>query len=344
MNKNSSNPWTEDELLRAIYLGFLEREPDESGLEHWKGQLQKGENLTNIIKAFVESPEYKNKKNIKISIDNIIKKVTEYANLSLKEEKITIVDIGAQQLEQEGHIYQPLLDSNLQCKIIGFEPLEGKSWQNLKTNKNHDVKLYPNFIGDGQRHNFHINQPDSTSSLLPFNQSITKDLIHLDSLQTISKQTIETVSLDQAIEDVREIDFMKLDIQGFEHPTLINATNTLSKTLVVHCEVAFIEIYKNQSLFAEVDQLLRKAGFRFIDFQSLCKYSFTKSFTPNSLDQLGWGDAVYFKNLEQLKQPMDLLKQSIIALLIYRKNSFAQFLAREYDLQTGNSFNLLFQS
>ena len=60
-------------------------------------------------------------------------------------------------------------------------------------------------------------------------------------------------------------------------------------------------------------------------------------------DQLGWGDAVYFRIVGKKEDPRNLLIQSLIAALIYGKLSFAKHLARKYDERTGDSFEKIFE-
>jgi len=41
-----------------LYMGFLRRNPDPSGLAFWQGQLASQANLPNVINAFITSAEY----------------------------------------------------------------------------------------------------------------------------------------------------------------------------------------------------------------------------------------------------------------------------------------------
>ncbi len=64
---------------------------------------------------------------------------------------------------------------------------------------------------------------------------------------------------------VREIDFLKLNVQGGELEVLRGAERTLGSVLGVLLEVAFVESYQSRPLFHDVDRFLGEAGFTFFD-------------------------------------------------------------------------------
>jgi hypothetical protein len=131
---------------------------------------------------------------------------------------------------------------------------------------------------------------------------------------------------------VDAIDFLKLDIQGFELYALQGAVDVLGRTNVVHCEVEFGQIYENQPLFSEVESLLRSRNFGLIDLVSQTKYAYEDG---NERDRLVWADAVFFREDEQLAE-QDFLVQAAIATWVYKKNGLARSLlrrARESELR-----------
>lgn len=329
-----------EEIVRVLYQGFLGRDPEPKGLQYWAGRVQSGESALSVLAGFLLSAERQAKKAVGTRTDELARKLGSAIDGICSEAPMVVVDVGAQTLQGEDHVYAPLL-AHARGRVIGFEPLEHRRRERELTEKNLDLSMRASFIGDGRSHTFHINSFDATSSLLPFNRDIVDDLTDYRLLETKATETVVTTTLDAAISDVSRVDFLKLDIQGFEYPALANAPSVLSRTLVVHCEVEFLPLYLGQALFSDVDQLLRKSGFRFADFSRLSRSSF-RSGPLASRDQLSWGDAVYFREADTITEPVCLLVQAFIAVAIYGKLSLARFLAGEYDRRVRTSYESLF--
>ena len=61
--------------------------------------------------------------------------------------------------------------------------------------------------------------------------------------------------------DLKDLDLLKIDVQGYEIEVFAGGTETLQKTRLIVTEVSFFEHYKGQPLFGEVYGFLHKAGF-----------------------------------------------------------------------------------
>jgi FkbM family methyltransferase len=320
-------------VVHGLYRGFLGRAADGPGLQYWTGAIAAGATSDAVLQAILTGDEYRQKMALDTRRARIRQALATYASTLPNARTLTIVDVGAQELEDEQHVYAPLCNAGLAHRIIGFEPLQDKLDASRLRNPDGRITLYPTFIGDGGHHVFHINAPDATSSLLPLNQDLIGQLVDLSHLRTTRTETVGTSTLDAVLDkqDVPHVDFLKLDIQGFELPALQHASAVLARTNVVHCEVSFAEIYQGQALFSEVETLLRGHGFYFVDFSSTCHYPYHCGSHSQSRDRLGWGDAVFFKAPQRLASPDDLLAQCLIAQLIYDKDSLAEALAERYD-------------
>ena len=49
---------TNEEYVWRIYRAMLNRDPDPSGLQYWKGRLDKGESPAVVINGFIDSSEF----------------------------------------------------------------------------------------------------------------------------------------------------------------------------------------------------------------------------------------------------------------------------------------------
>jgi FkbM family methyltransferase len=328
-------------LVRGLYRGFLGREPDPAGLQYWSARLQGGASPAELLEAVTASPEYRQAQAAHHDLAALKSRVAGAAG-ALLTRPLTVVDIGAQELEGEDHVYAPLTGYGLPYRIIGFEPQQDKIEASRRRNPDRRVELFPTFIGDGAAHAFHINNDDATSSLLPLNHALTGQLVDLSHLQTVRTEPVATSRLDEVLADAGPVDFLKLDIQGFELPVLRHAPAVLARTSVVHCEVSFAPIYAGQALFSEIETLLRGAGFYLLDFHSLCRYPSVDGCGQLSRDRLGWGDAVFLREPGQVAGARELLAQSLAALLVYDKPSAAAALARRYDAASGAQLSALF--
>lgn len=164
-------------------------------------------------------------------------------------------------------------------------------------NKNGPVKI--NII------NFDINN----SILKPNSNFIERYKIGEKFIQ-IGEATVEAYTLDSILKAKKSLEshgeFIKIDTQGTEFEILEMATETLkNNTVGLLLEVCFSELYENQKLFSEVEQLVRKNGFKFYGFTSLHNRAsklFDKRKGPSS-ERYFFADALF------LKDPLDNKKE-----------------------------------
>ena len=99
--------------------------------------------------------------------------------------------------------------------------------------------------------------------------------------------------------------------------------------MVVHTEAEFVPMYKDQPLFAEVDQFLRQSGFIFHKFDGVAGRPFKPlrraDDNNHTLGQLLWSDAVYVKDfiaLEKLSS-QKLVELAVILHIVYESVDLA---------------------
>ncbi len=232
----------------------------------------------------------------------------------------TIVDVGAQNLASEQHVYSPLCVPEVKHRIIGFEPLEERALE-----RNADASgaiIYPVAIGDGSEQTLYINNDDATSSIYQLDERFCSAFEHLNTLKLASKSTLKTSRLDDVLPP-DPVEFLKLDIQGAELMALENGPKVLERTAVIHCEVEFDQIYLNQPLFHDVSKLLTEQGFYLVDLLISHRYFCENSLSVKTADRLLWADAVFFRSSTETSV---LEAQAVIAARVYDKRSFAAHL------------------
>jgi len=326
----------EQDYVTALYRTVLNREPDPDGLRDWTALLRKGGDPTAVLAGLLDSAECRAKAdgtNVEDSNVLVSAVAAELAGRSL-----TVVDVGAQNLSYEGHIYQPLCTPGIAHRVIGFEPLLDRVCERETSERGSNVELLPYAVGDGNRQVLYINNEDATSSLFPLNVDFNAQFEHLFGLRTLKQVPIETKRLDDVLPP-GPVDFLKLDVQGAELMVLQGAEQTLRRTAVIHCEVEFAPIYTGQPLYCEIQSFLASHGFCLIDILISHRYSYVVPSGRSAGDRLLWGDAVFFR--EEADAAM-LLAQALAGLLVYNKPTLSEHLLARRDAMTGETLAGLF--
>lgn len=311
-----------EKYVTELYVHVLGRSPDPEGLENCCSLARETGDPTMVLMHLIESAEYEMRNALPATADESVWR--EALDL-IGGRRLTIVDVGAQVLSFEDHVYAPLLRPEIPHHVIGFEPLAEKLEQRSSQEKGRLLTLYPYAIGDGGTHTLHINNDDATSSLFPLNRPFVDQFEHLNSLHEVEQLTVKTHRLDDVLPD-EAIDFLKLDIQGAELLALQGAERTLSRTAVVHCEVELSPIYEGQSLLPDIQKHMNERGFSLVDLIIPHRYAYLNDAGIDSRDRLLWADAVF---LRESDDPSRLAAQAVIGALIYEKKSMAQhFLER----------------
>lgn len=310
-----SSGLSNEDLVRLLYTSLLNREPDLDGLQHFSAAISNGIDIREITSSITASDEYKRKtKALSPDILGLAEKLARPLN---------IVDVGAQKLASEDHIYAPLTRGTLQWKCIGFEPQEERLQERQAAEGSPNLIMMNAFIGDGSDAVFHLVNKDGSSSLLELNESFNSSFDDISEMHVVSREAVKTTTLDDALRGETYVDFLKLDIQGFEYKALKAAPEILKRTNVVHCEVLFSPQYKGASYFRDIDAFLSEKGFEFIDFTHLNRYHYVGVPLQTEMpERLIWADAVFFKKNPRTHD--DRLAQAIIASMVYRKHGLAQ--------------------
>ncbi|MGE4063951.1 MAG: FkbM family methyltransferase [Rhodospirillaceae bacterium] len=255
--------------------------------------------------------------------------------------EVTIVDIGASLIGGTIEPYMALVERG-GAKLIGFEP-DVVEREKLEARYSRNCKFLPLFIGRGGPATFHQTNWVYTGSLLEPNSSL------LDRFQMLSEVTLPTAkhAIDtHRLDDVPGIvamDFLKMDVQGGELAVLEGAEQLLKDCLVIQTEVEFIQLYKEQPLFADIDSFLRARGFEFHRFTGFGSRPFkpflSMSDTAATGSQQIWSDAVYVRSFMKLDQltTEQLLKLAIILNDIIGSVDMCLFVLSELDRRQDNS-------
>jgi FkbM family methyltransferase len=220
--------------------------------------------------------------------------------------KVKIVDIGASAIDGAPP-YAPVLKS-ADAEIIGFEP-DAAAWQELQRIKGPKEIYLPYALGDGRTHELKICAAPGMTSLLEPNPVILGLLPGFPEWgRVIRRIDVETRRLGE-LEEARDVDYLKLDVQGAELLILRHAGDRLREACVIHVEVEFLRLYQEQPLFSDIDLFLRRQGFTLHKFAN----TVSRMIAPlqvggnpyQSLSQMVWADAVFIREFERLDELED---------------------------------------
>lgn len=249
---------------------------------------------------------------------------------------IRIVDVGSSPVDGAPP-FQPLVD-RVPTEVIGFEPNPDARAELLAQAKPNETVL-PDALGDGGTHTLHFcNAPGMNSLFEPDLSVLEKFHLFAEFGTVVRTEKVSTKRLDD-VEGIRPMDFIKLDVQGFEKTILEHGQQTLKGCLVVHTEAAFVPMYRNQPCFGEVDTLLRGLGFVTHTIFSAKRWGVAPLLVEGnprkSFNQLLDGDIVYVRNFFDLSRwaSDEIARLAHILHFTYGSFDVVYYLLRELTLR-----------
>ena len=232
-----------------------------------------------------------------------------------------VVDIGANPIDGDPP-YKPMLDAGL-CTVTGFEP-QPEALAALQAAKGPLETYLPNAVGDGRDHELKVTWMNGMTSLFepdPVRLSALNEFARYG--EVLDRVPVSTTRLDD-VEGVTDLDLLKIDVQGAELMVFQNGRDTLSRAVFVHAEVAFVPLYVDQPLFADVDAELRAQGFVPHSMAALKKWAIAPGVLGGDIfrhhEQLLEADVSYVKDFARLDVLDDsqLTHLALLAHHVYR--------------------------
>jgi FkbM family methyltransferase len=253
--------------------------------------------------------------------------------------QISILDVGAALIEKPP--YQSLVDAG-HGKIFGFEPNQHEC-ERLNREYGNPHRFLPFFVGDGGPAIFHETNWAPTGSLYEPNSRLLEKFQNLAEVVTpVAKHAVNTTRLDD-IAEIGDVDFIKIDVQGSELAVFQNASRALSSTLLIQTEVLFVELYRGQPMFADVDTFLRANGFQFHTLNGFSGRAFkpliANADVNSAFRQALWSDAIYVRDWMHLDGLTEskLRNYAILAHDVLRSYDLAHLVLSALDKRTGGS-------
>tara|TARA_B100000989_G_scaffold295469_1_gene276636 strand:- start:940 stop:1776 length:837 start_codon:yes stop_codon:yes gene_type:complete len=255
-------------------------------------------------------------------------------NFIKSETPIQICDIGASPIDKTDFIEELLINTN--SNLIGFEPNNNEF---RKLDKNNPKKKYYNFgIGDGTEKILNVCKAAGMSSFLKPNLNYLKNFYGFEEWsEIINEIKVRTKKLT----DIKDkIDFLKIDVQGYESEVIKYGKDKIKNCLVVQLELSPTPLYKDEATFASTIVQLEKLGFSLHMFNNVNTRSFKPTIISKNpyvgLHHLFQIDCVLIKNLKIIDSyNTDNLKKLILILFhSFKSYDLVDYLIRLLDKKT----------
>ena len=209
-------------------------------------------------------------------------------------------------------------------------------------------RVLPYALGDGNPATLHITLYRGCSSLFEPNADVidmfeSMSAVNEDgNFRVVDRLPVSTYRLDD-IEECPKPDFVKLDVQGAELLILENGREKISDAVVVETEVEFVEVYRGQPLFGELQMFMRDQGYVLHKLVDITGRNFRPIATSDPTDatsQFLWADAVFVKDFSKLERftPEQMLKAATILHEVYLSYDLVYIFLYAYDYMGGSEF------
>jgi FkbM family methyltransferase len=181
-------------------------------------------------------------------------KLKEKYNMNIKG----VAHIGAHFGEENG-VYDKL---NIKNRIF-FEPLSS-NFNTLKNNLGETYPLYKVALGnENKKINMNVETANSGQS-----SSILNPKLHLTQYPHIlfeSTEEVEMMRLDDMGLNFDEINFINIDVQGYELEVFKGSENTLNKIDYIMSEINRDDVYENCAKIEQLREFLTPYGFELVE-------------------------------------------------------------------------------
>jgi FkbM family methyltransferase len=217
----------------------------------------------------------------------------------LRDKTIYVIDVGA-----SGGLHSrwpKIAGSNFKAML--FEP-DPREYDRLKQSVGDNYIVLNSALSNSpQELKFNLCRKQQASSIFMPNFELLNKYPDAQRYDIVNTITMKTDTMDNQLHKagLMEVDFIKIDTQGYDLSILEGAVKTLENVSGLEIEVEFLPIYKDQPLFREVDQFITSRGFELIDLKRYYwRRNNTQRYGADKKGQIIFGDALYFRNPENI--------------------------------------------
>lgn len=197
-----------------------------------------------------------------------------------------VIDGGA----YRGDFSMDIADRFPSATVYAFEP-QKDSFLLLSSNTTGRKNIKPVNCALGEKRGEAILYKNISAMTNSLSQSSNDALKYFEGYNNpVGKEQVTVVALADflAEEGVKEVDVLKLDLQGHELSAIRGLKDRLDNVKLIYIEVEFLRLYEGASLFSEVETFLREHGFKFFQFYDQVR-------SPEN-GRLLYGDAIFLNS------------------------------------------------
>lgn len=207
----------------------------------------------------------------------------------LADVKVTnVFDVGA----NEGQTLEQFIDRFPEASIFAFEPFPPCYRKLRKKFGNHPrISIFPEAISSQTgKKRLYVYNYSGVNSLLEMSESINT-WADANDIEVSDALEVSTLSIDgfSQMHNVRQIDLLKMDIQGGELMALKGADRMLreKKVMLLLLEVLFTAFYNGQAYFWDIAQYLSGFNYHLVNIYNV---------QITSSGFLRWADAIFIND------------------------------------------------
>lgn len=276
----------------------------------------------------------------------IIEKIRSFSEEFIRQGEcitFTMLEVGGVPLGGEAEPFHALLDIFPGSRVIAFE-LDRELCERLNADARPGLEFFPVALGRTEEtRTLYETRAPMCYSLYEPNEKLISLYQNFEVAYLKATSEVDTVSLDTFTtrNDIKSVDFMKIDIQGAELDVFQGGLSTLEDVVAMVCEVEFVEHYVGQPLFGDVCAFLKKHDIMYHKLLGAAGRALRPIIinnNPNTASQHFWSDAVFIRDVLKVAElcPQKLLKMGVLAYL-YGSPDLTYYCFQHYDQVKGTN-------